>query len=82
MLVGNKVSYGAISEAYCLLSAYIREDGMVGAKYNTKELLECVKFLAEILKHPENFVGEERTVKVRLPDGSLEVTEHDGSGLA
>jgi len=56
MLVGDKVSHAAVSEAYCLLSSYIREEGKVGAKYNAEHIEECVRFLSEILKHPENFV--------------------------
>ena len=31
MLVGDKVSHAAVSEAYCLLTSYIREEGKVGA---------------------------------------------------
>ena len=56
MLVGDKVSHAAVSEAYCLLSSYIREEGKVGASYNPEHIEECVRFLSEILKHPENFV--------------------------
>jgi hypothetical protein len=82
MLVGDKVSYSAVSEAYCLLSSYIREEGKVGAKYNLEQLQELVTFLAEILKHPENFTDEIKTKRVRLPDGSVENPEHDGRGLA
>ena len=55
MLVGDKVSHAAVSEAYCLLSSYIREEGKVGAKYNIEHIEELVLFLAEIMKHPENF---------------------------
>ena len=55
MLVGDKVSHAAVSEAYCLLSSYIREEGNIGAKYNMEHLQELVLFLAEIMKHPENF---------------------------
>ena len=55
MLVGNNVSYSAVTEAYCLLSSYIREEGKIGAKYNKEELKEFVHFVASILKHPENF---------------------------
>lgn len=85
MLVGDKVEYGPVNEAYCLISAYIREDGTLGANYNKEELLNFVKFLAEILKHPENFIGIDRKPKERHPDGSLklpEVPDHDGMGLA
>lgn len=60
MLVGDKVSHAAVSEAYCLLSSYIREEGKIGATYNAEHLQKFVVFLAEILKHPENFVNEKR----------------------
>ena len=30
MLVGDKLSYGSANEAYCLLTAYLREDGKIG----------------------------------------------------
>ena len=85
MVVDEKVSYPAVNEAYCLLTAYLREDGKLGAKYNKEELAEFVKFLAEILKHPENFVGIDRKKKERHADGSIklpDVIEHDGTGLA
>lgn len=85
MLVGDKLEYGAANEAYCLLAAYIREEGKLGANYNKEELLVFVNFLAEILKHPENFIGVDRKPKERHPDGSLklpEVPDHDGMGLA
>ena len=60
MLVGDKVSHAAVSEAYCLLTSYIREEGKIGAKYNPEHLQTFVTFLAEILKHPENFLDEKR----------------------
>jgi hypothetical protein len=85
MVVEGKVSYPAVNETYCLLTAYLREDGKLGAKYNKEELAEFVKFLAEILKHPENFVGVDRKKKERHADGSIklpDVIEHDGTGLA
>ena len=85
MKVGEKVGYPAVNEAYCLLSAYLREEGKVGAKYNKDELKEFVSFLAEILKHPENFTGVDRSPKERHSDGSLKLAnlpDHDGSGLA
>lgn len=56
MQVGNKVSYDAVNEAYCLLTSYIREEGKIGAKYNQEQLEKFVVFLAEILKNPDNFV--------------------------
>jgi hypothetical protein len=58
MLVEDKVSHSAVSEAYCLLSSYIREEGKLGANYDKEKILEFCKFVAEILKHPENFVNE------------------------
>lgn len=85
MVVDEKVSYPACNEAYCLLTAYLREEGKVGAKYSKEELAEFVKFLADILKHPENFTGVDRKKKERHADGSLklpDIAEHDGTGLA
>lgn len=85
MHVGDKLEYGPANEAYCLLTAYLREDGRLGTKYNKEELTEFVKFLADILKHPENFTGIDRKPKERHADGSLKLPpdpEHDGSGLA
>ena len=71
MLVGDKVSYDAVNEAYCLLASYIREEGKIGAKYNTEHLQELVVFLAEILKHPENFVNERNTQENISKNGQL-----------
>lgn len=71
MLVGDKVSHSAVSEAYCLLSSYIREEGKIGASYNKESLTEFVKFLAEVLKHPDNFTN-----------AKLEDPETDVRGLA
>jgi hypothetical protein len=85
MVVDEKVSYPACNEAYCLLTAYLREEGKVGAKYSKEDLTEFVKFLADILKHPENFTGVDRKKKERHADGSLKLPdagEHDGLGLA
>lgn len=82
MLVGDKVTYDAVNEAYCLISSYIREEGKLGAKYDRDELLVFVKFLSEILKHPENFVEDDKTPKQRNLDGSIECPGHDGTGLA
>lgn len=85
MYVNDQVSYPAVNEAYCLLSAYCREDGTLGTKYNKDELKEFIEFLAQILKHPENFIDADRKPKDRHPDGSLklpEIPDHDGSGLA
>jgi hypothetical protein len=85
MHVGTKVSYNAVNEAYCLISAYIREEGKIGAKYDKEDLAVFIDFLAEILKHTENFTGIDRKPKERHADGSPklpEVPDHDGSGLA
>jgi hypothetical protein len=85
MLVGDKLEYAAANEAYCLLTAYIREEGKLGAKYDKDELKRFIAFLAEILKHPENFTGVDRKPKERHADGSLKLppdVEHDGTGLA
>lgn len=69
MLVGDKLSYPAANEAYCLLMAYIREE-KIAANYNKEDLTEFVNFLATILKHPENFVGVDR--KRKLDESSEE----------
>jgi hypothetical protein len=55
MHVGDKVSYDAVSEAYCLLTSYIREEGKIAASYDKDKLQELVVFLADIMKHPDNF---------------------------
>jgi len=77
MIVGDKVSHSAVTEAYCLISSYIREEGKMGANYNKEHLLDFVNFLAEVLKHPENFTN---TAPVKL--APVETPEHDGTGLA
>ena len=85
MLVGDKVTYDAVNEAYCLLTAYIREEGTLGAKYDKEYLNQFVMFLANVLKHPENFVEDDKTEKERNTDGSIVTnynTDHDGTGLA
>lgn len=85
MLVGNNVTYEAANEAYCLLTAYVREDGRIGAKYDKTELKKFCDFLAQILQNQENFSGVDRKVKERREDGSLKLPpdlEHDGTGLA
>lgn len=76
MIVGNKVTYDAINQAYCLLTAWLREEKIV-ADYNTRDIADCVMFLAEILKHPENFVEEETEEVVETVS-----LDHDGRGLA
>lgn len=60
MIVGDRVSYDSVNEAYCLLTSYIREEGKVGAKYNAEHLKGFVDFLSEILKHPENFTNADK----------------------
>ncbi len=55
MLIGDKVSYDAVNETYCLLTSYVREEGKIGAKYNLEHIKELSIFLSDILKHPENF---------------------------
>lgn len=55
MHVGDKVSYDAVSEAYCLLTSYIREEGKIAAEYDKDKLQELTVFLADIMKHPDNF---------------------------
>jgi hypothetical protein len=85
MLVDDRVSYPSVNEAYCLLTAYLREEGKIGAKYDKEQIQEFVQFLAGILKHPENFLGVDRKKKERHADGSLKLPdtpEHDGLGLA
>ncbi|NDB60755.1 hypothetical protein EB001_20265 [bacterium] len=68
MVVEEKISYPACNEAYCLLTAYLREE-KIGAKYNKEDLNEFVHFLAEILKHPKNFTGVDRkTIKKEKDD--------------
>jgi hypothetical protein len=59
MFINDKVSYAAVNEAYCLLTAYVREK-KIGTKYNRDELKEFTVFLADILKHPENFTDVDR----------------------
>lgn len=59
MFIDDKISYQAVNEAYCLLSAYLREE-KIAANYNRDEIKEAVVFLSEVLKHPENFVGVDR----------------------
>lgn len=58
MHVGDKVSYDAVSEAYCLLTSYIREEGKIAAEYDKDKLQELTVFLADIMKHPDNFKSE------------------------
>ena len=70
MLIGNKISYAAATEAYCLLTAYIREE-KVAATYKKEDLQEFASFLSEIIKHPENFVNGD--VK-----NSLKASDHPG----
>lgn len=65
MFIDDKVSYTAINEAYCLLNAWLREE-RIAANYNSEDIRDAVIFLAEVLKHPENFVTVDR--KARLEE--------------
>lgn len=69
-----KVTFDAVSEAYCLLSAYVREDGKVGTRYNKERLQAFVVFLAELMKH-----GEVDLARVEFDN---QFPDHDGLGLA
>lgn len=51
----DNVSETAVNEAYILISAYVREEGKLGANYDKDRLKEFLEFLSGILKHPENF---------------------------
>lgn len=84
MFVGEKLSYSAANEAYCLLTAYLREDGKLHTKYDKEPLKEFCFFLSEVLKNPENFVDVDRSPRERLQDGSLKPldSKYDGTGLA
>ena len=85
MFEKNQVSYDAVSEAYCLISSYIREEGKVADVYDTEVLEEFVNFLASVMTNSNYFPDDQRIQKERLKDGSLVVpidTDHDGSGLA
>lgn len=65
MFIDDKISYYAVNEAYCLLSAWLREE-KIAADYNAEEIEEAIHFLAEILKHPENFKDVDRkSVKIK-----------------
>lgn len=69
-----KITFDAVSETYCLLSAYVREEGKLGAKYNKDRIQTFVVFLAELMKH-----GDVDLEKVEF---DKQVQEHDGTGLA
>lgn len=64
MLVGDKVDYDAVNEAYILLTSYIREEGKVASNYDVERLQKFATFVAEILKHPENFKNTEQSGSV------------------
>ena len=72
--VNTTVSIGAIKEAYCLLTSYLREEGKVRSSYDSDKLQKAVLFLAEIIKE-----GELGLNKINIDDS---VPEHDGRGLA
>jgi hypothetical protein len=69
-----KVTFDAVSEAYCLLSSYLREDGKVKGRYNEERLQSFVVFLAELMKHDE--------VDLSKVEFDKQTPEHDGTGLA
>jgi len=54
----TKLSHEAVSETYCLLTSYIREDGEVKASYNIDYINEVVEFLSDLLKRGEFSVEE------------------------
>ena len=56
MLVGD-LSQDALTEAYTLLSAYVREEGKLGTTYNKELLTEAVMFLSSVLQDPGNFIA-------------------------
>ncbi len=68
------VSIGAITEAYCLLTSYLREEGKVRSSYDSDKLQKVVLFLAEIIKE-----GEFGINKINIDDS---IPDHDGTGLA
>jgi len=76
MLVGDKLSHAAASEAYVLLSSYVREEGKLGTHYDKNRITEFVRFLAEILQNPENFTA------IQVEEIVKDLPEHDGLGLA
>jgi hypothetical protein len=78
MLVGDKLSHDAASEAYILLTAYIREEGKVATTYDANRLTEFVGFLAEILKNPDNFSSFEK----KQTETVKELSDQDVVGLA
>lgn len=63
MLVGDNVSHNAVNEAYCLLTAYIREEGKLSSQYNIENLKKFVVFLSDVLNNPDNFVDEDNIPK-------------------
>jgi hypothetical protein len=72
--VNTTVSIGAITEAYCLLTSYLREEGKVRSSYDSDKLQKAVLFLAEIIKE-----GEIGINKINIDDN---IPDHDGTGLA
>ena len=72
--VKTTVSIGAITEAYCLLTSYLREEGKVRSSYDSDKLQKAVLFLAEIIKE-----GELGINKINIEDS---IPDHDGTGLA
>jgi hypothetical protein len=72
--VKTTVSIDAITEAYCLLTSYLREEGKVRSSYDSDKLQKAVLFLAEIIKE-----GEIGPNKINV---DYNTPEHDGTGLA
>jgi hypothetical protein len=72
--VKTTVSISAITEAYCLLTSYLREEGKVRSSYDSDKLQKAALFLAEIIKE-----GELGINTINIDDN---IPEHDGSGLA
>jgi hypothetical protein len=72
--VKTTVSIGAITEAYCLLTSYLREEGKVRSSYDSDKLQKAVLFLAEIIKE-----GEFGINKISINE---DIPDHDGRGHA
>ena len=63
MFVDGRISHEACNEAYCLLSAYIREEKIKDGIYDVDKIKTFALFLADILKYPENFLNEPKNEK-------------------
>jgi len=64
MFIDGKITHEAANEAYCLLMAYTREE-KIAATYDVERIKTFVKFLADILKYPGNFVNEPKKESVK-----------------